>query len=410
MRWIGAVLALVATWSATAVAAPEAPGQRFELRPQDLPRPYATPSAGNSPDHVRRRRGIAPLVPQGYRANLFAEGLDHARWLAVAPSGEVFVAEPRAGKVTLLVDSDGDGRADRRSTFARGHAAPHGLAVQGDSLYVADLVAVWRYRWQPGQTRALEPAQRLTPSGALGDGGGHWTRNLALGPGGRYLYVAIGSEGNIDEEPDPRATIKRFNIDGSGGAVFARGLRNPVGIAFHPDTGVLYTVVNERDGLGDGLVPDYLTAVRQGGFYGWPYAYIGPNPQPGYAARRPDLVARTIVPNVLFQSHSAPMGLLFAKGGQFPEDWQDDAFVAFRGSWNAAVPTGYKVVRVPFENGKPAGWYENFVTGFRLDTPGRRGTAEVWGRPVGLALAADGSLLIAVDVDHSIWRVSRTGG
>jgi glucose/arabinose dehydrogenase len=401
--------AVAAVFSATLAAlAQEKPGERFDLRPGDLPPPYATSSTGNPPDRVRRAPGMAPMAPPGYRVNLFADGLDHARWLAVAETGEVFLAEPRAGKVTQLVDTDGDGRADKRSTFARGHDAPHGLAFHGGSLYVADLEGVWRYPWRPGMTEARGKGERITPDGAFGASGGHWTRNIAIAPDGGHFYVAIGSAGNIGVERPPRATVKEFNIDGSGGRVFASGLRNPVGIAFHPDTGRLYTVVNERDGLGDGLVPDYLAALADGGFYGWPYAYIGPNPQPGYADRRPELVRRTLVPDVLFQSHSAPMALVFARGGQFPEDWQDDAFVAFRGSWNAAVPTGYKVVRVPFENGKPSGWYENFVTGFRLDPPGRRTTARVWGRPVGMALARDGSLLIAADVDHSIWRVSRT--
>lgn len=404
---IAALAVLLGIWGASAFAADDVPGQRFEFRPQDLPRPYATPSVGNGPDHVDRDARMAPVAPAGYQVTLFADKLDHARWLVAAPTGEVLVAEPRAGKVTLLLDTDGDGRADRRSTFARGHSSPHGLALAKGFLYVADLQGVWRYAWRPGQTRATRRPVRLTPSGAFGGTGGHWTRNIAISPDGRQFFVAIGSQGNIDIEPDPRATIKRFNIDGTGGVVFARGLRNPVGIAFHPDTGALYTVVNERDGLGDGLVPDYLTDVQQDGFYGWPYAYIGPNPQPGFADRRPDLVKRSIVPDVLFQSHSAPMGLVFVQSGQFPKDWQGDAIVAFRGSWNAAVPTGYKIVRVPFENGKPRGWYENFVTGFRVDRPGRRGAADVWGRPVGLAFAPDGSLLIAVDVDQSIWRVSR---
>jgi glucose/arabinose dehydrogenase len=397
----------LATVLAGAAAAQDLPGRKFEIRPADLPPPFTTPSVGNRPDRVRRAVGMMPRVPDGYRVNLFAEGLDHARWLAVADSGEVFLAEPEAGKITRLVDSDGDGRAETRSTFARGHDAPHGLAFHGGQLYVGDLDGVWRYAWRPGLERATERGRRITPAGAFGDSGGHWTRNVAIAPDGKRFYVAIGSEGNIEVEPDPRATIKQFNIDGSGGRVFARGLRNPVGIAFHPDTGVLYTTVNERDGLGDGLVPDYLTAVTEGAFYGWPYAYIGPNPQPGFADRRPDLVRQTVVPDVLFEAHSAAMALVFAKGGQFPADWQDDALVAFRGSWNAAVPTGYKVVRVPFEKGRPLGWYEDFVTGFRVDTAGQKTTAQVWGRPVGLALAKDGSLLVAVDVDHSIWRISR---
>ncbi len=403
--WTGAA-ALIALCLGSAHA--ESPGQRFEVRPQDLPAPYATRSASNSPDRVRRTAAMRPVAPKGYRVTLFAEGFSHARWLATAPSGEVFLAEPRAGKVTLLVDSTRDGRADKRFTFAANHDAPHGLALRGAYLYVADLEGIWRYPWRAGQTVAQGRPTRLTPPGAFGESGGHWTRNIALSPDGRHIFAAIGSAGNIDEEPEPRATVKRFNIDGSGGAVFARGLRNPVGIAFHPGTGLLYTVVNERDGMGDGLVPDFLTAVREGGFYGWPYAYIGPNPQPGFAEKRPDLVRRTLVPDVLFQSHSAPLGLVFARGGQFPKDWQDDAFVALHGSWNSGVPTGYKVVRVPFAKGRPLGWYENFVTGFRIDRQGSASTsARVWGRPVGLAIAADGSLLIAADGDNSIWRVSR---
>jgi len=400
--------AIAGAFAGGSACAQDAPGGRHEIRPADLPPPFATPSVSNAPDIVRRTAAMALRVPAGYHANLFAEGLEHARWLAVAESGEVFLAEPQLGKVTLLVDSDGDGRADKRSTFVRGLDMPHGLALRGGYLYVADLDGIWRYSWRPGQERATRRGERITPVGAFGDSGGvHWTRNIAIAPDGKRIYVAIGSEGNVEVDPDPRATIMQFNIDGSGGRVFARGLRNPVGIAFHPETGVLYTTVNERDGLGDGLVPDYLTAVTEGAFYGWPYAYIGPHPQPDLGGRRPDLVRQTVVPDVLFQSHSAPMALLFAKGGQFPASWQDDAFVAFRGSWNAATPTGYKIVRVPFEKGRPLGWYEDFVTGFRVDAPGAKAAAQVWGRPVGLALAKDGSLLIAVDVDNSIWRVSR---
>lgn len=414
MRGPGVLLAILAVTATPVVAQPQpdAPGQRFEILPRDLPKPYATESAGNSPETVRRAAGMRPRVPEGYRVNIFAEGLEHARNLTVAPSGEVFLAEPAAGRITLLVDADGDGAAEQRTIFAEGHESPHGLALQAGWLYVADTERVWRYRWRPGQRRATGKPEPITPDGALGDSGGHWTRNLAFSPDGSHFFVAIGSRGNLAVEEEPRATIKRFRADGSGGAIYARGLRNPVGIAIHPDTGELYAVVNERDGLGDELVPDYLTAVREGGFYGWPYAYIGPNPQPGFAARRPDLVKKTIVPDVLFESHSAPIGLVFAKGGGFPDDWQDDAFVALRGSWNAARPRGYKVVRVPFEKGEPLGWYENFVTGFRIadgadSDPARETTAKVWGRPAGLALAADGSLLIADDTANVVWRVSR---
>jgi len=398
----GFVLAMLTV----SAAAKDLPGQRFHVRPADLPKPYATRSAANPPERVERAAYARPVAPEGYTVNLFADGFDHARWLLAAPSGEVFLAEPNAGRVMLLVDADGDGRAERRYTFAKGHETPHGLALHGDGLYVADLEGVWRYPWKPGRRRPAGPRQRLTPEGALGDSGGHWTRNIAIAPDGGSFFVSIGSAGNLAEEPDPRATIKRFPIGGGPGTVFARGLRNPVGIAFHPETRILYTVVNERDGLGDGLVPDYFTAVRENGFYGWPYAYIGPNPQPGFSKLRPDLVRKTIVPDVLFQSHSAPLGLVFAAGGDFPIEWQDDAFVALHGSWNAAVPTGYKVVRVPFEKGRPLGWYENFVTGFRADSR-KRGRAAVWGRPVGLAVAANGSLLIADDAADVIWRVRR---
>jgi glucose/arabinose dehydrogenase len=384
------------------------PGQRFFYRSQDMPKPFATDSAGNPPEIVRRKASWRPKVPPGFQANLFASGLDHARWLAVAPSGEVFLSEARFDRVTLLIDRDKDGRADEKHIFAKDHNTPHGLALHKGHLYVADLDRVWRYRWRPGQTRASGPAEPFTKAGSLGSADGHWTRNIAFGPKGKSLYVAIGSRGNIGIEPLPRATIKEFDVSSRAGTIFASGLRNPVGIAFHPDTGTLYTTVNERDGLGDELVPDYFTSVKRGGFYGWPYSYIGSTPQPGLTKRRPDLVARAIVPDVLLQSHSAPMAVLFAKGGQFPKDWQDDAFVAFRGSWNAAFPRGYKVVRVLFENGKPTGGYENFVTGFRVDKPSSSGPALVWGRPVGLALLPDGSMLIAVDAAQEIWRISRT--
>ena len=403
MRRIAAVLILL--WSGFAAA--EEPGQHFHVRPQDMPKPFATESAGNPPNIVRRQADWRPKVPAGYQANLFASGLNHARWLAVAPSGEVFLAEARFDQVTLLIDKDRDGRADSKHVFADGHNTPHGLALHGGFLYVADLDRIWRYPWGPGETRPTGPRQAVTRAGALGAPHGHWTRNIAIGPQGKFVYAAIGSMGNIAVEPAPHATIKRFDLASGIGTVFASGLRNPIGIAFHPDTGTLYTSVNERDGLGDELVPDFFTSVRKGGFYGWPYAYIGPTPQPRFANRRPDLVKRTIVPDVLFQSHSAPMAVLFAKGGDFPPDWQDDAFVAFRGSWNAAVPRGYKVVRVPFENGRPTGAYINFVTGFRVDKRGRSGPASVWGRPVGLALLPDGSLLIAADSVHELWRISR---
>lgn len=331
--------------------------------------------------------------------------------MAVAPNGDVFLAQSRIDEVTLLVDTDDDGRADVITPFINGLDGPHGLALDGGFLYVADLRGIWRVPYLAGQRRATTAAERITSPGAFGDSGGHWTRIIAFSADGKHVFAAIGSASNIREEASPRATVTRFDRNGKNGRTFATGLRNPVGIAVHPVTGALYVVVNERDGMGDGLVPDYLTRIDAGEFFGWPYAYIGKNPQPGFADRRPDLVAKSIVPDVLFQSHSAPLGLVFANSEQFPEDWRDDAFVALHGSWNAAQPTGYKVVRVPFKDGRPTGGYENFVTGFWVNTvAGWTGakSAQVIGRPAGLALWRDGSLLIADDGANVIWRVRKS--
>ncbi len=395
---------------AAALPVKQVPGTQHHLRPVDLPAPFASPSSTNPSRSVLLKPGKTPVVMEGYRINLFSDRPSHARWMAVAPSGEVFLAESRIGRVSLLADEDNDGIAERYSVFSRNHSWPHGLAVVGEYLYVADTKRVWRYTWRPGQLRANNLPEAVTKLGDLGSGLGHSTRTLVFDSDASQFFVAIGSIANIAREKEPRATVMRFKANGTGREVYASGLRNPVGLAIHPITGSLVTVVNERDGMGDELVPDYLAVLRKGGFYGWPYAYIGPNPMPGFSTSRPDLVKRTIVPDVLFRSHSAPLGLVFAHGGRFPESWQDDAFVALHGSWNAATPRGYKVVRVPFENGKPLGWYEDFVVGFWVGQGGGgifdRG-AKVIGRPAGLAIASDGSLLIADDVANVIWRVSR---
>lgn len=380
----------------------ERPGARFAVTPRDLPKPFATHSASNPPARVARPPGATLRLPAGFSADIFADGLAGARWMAVAANGDVFLTAQGSDAVLLLRDGDGDGRAETRTVFATGFAGPHGLALQGGFLYVADIFRVWRIPYRAGDMVATRPPQAVTPRGALGAGGGHWTRNIAFAPDGRHFYVAVGSRTNLAEEPAPRATVQEFRADGSAQRTFASGLRNPVGIAFRPSSGDLYVVVNERDGLGDGLVPDYLTRVVRGGFYGWPYSYIGANPQPGFAARRPDRVRAALVPDLLFQAHSAPLGLVFYDGTQFPEAYRGDAFVALHGSWNSAAPTGYKVVRVRFRNGRPVGGYENFATGFWA--AGRR-RARVWGRPVGLAVARDGSLLIADDGGGVIWRV-----
>lgn len=378
-------------------------GERIHIQFADLPDPAPGTGSRNPPDVVARGEDAGLQVPEGFEAHLFADGLAHPRWMLVTPDGDVLLAESREGRITLLRDEDGDGRADLRHTFASGFQRPHGMALHDGDLYVADLQAVWRIPYEPGavEGRGREP---VTPRGALGSGSGHWTRNIVFGPDGEHFYVAIGSRGNLGEEPEPRATVQRFRIDGTDQTTFVGGLRNPVGIAFHPGTDDLYVVVNERDRYGDDHVPDFMTRIEQGDFYGWPYAYLGPHPDPEYGEARPDLVDITARPDVLFQAHSAPIGLVFYGGDQFPDRYRGGAFVAHRGSWNRGTPTGYRIVYVPFTEGRPNGDYEVFADGFR--TGGGDTRAEVWGRPAGLALAADGSLLIADDTGGSVWRVT----
>ena len=262
----------------------------------------------------------------------------------------------------------------------------------------------------PPEQRKPVPAaygqEMITQRGVFGVVAGHQNRHLALDPKTGAMFVGVGSAGNIGVEPEVKASIQRFEADGSGQTTFASGMRNPTTLAFHPTTGELYAGVQERDGLGDNLPPDYFTRVQKGAFYGWPYAYIGPNPQPGFAQRAPDKVKAAVVPDVLFQPHSSVLDVVFYDGEQFPAEYRGDAFVAMKGSWNRSEPTGYKIVRVRFKDGRPDGSYENFVTGFWVSGQHR---AEVWGRPAALAVMKDGSLLIADDTAGTIWRVSYTG-
>ncbi|MCA0199208.1 MAG: PQQ-dependent sugar dehydrogenase [Proteobacteria bacterium] len=383
----------------------QTPGAVIEIAATTLAKPYATPSRANV-SNDKPRAGQMPTVPAGFLVNVFASGLGHARNMFVAANGDVLLAEQRPGKITLLRDADGDGKAELTQTFAEGFKIVYGLAAGKDALYVGDADGIWRIPYTPGDTKARAPQERISADGAFGGGGGHVTRNVTLAPDGSKIYVSIGSRGNIAEEEEQRATIQEFALEG-GKAVkqrtFASGLRNAVGTAFYPGTDTLYTVVNERDGLGDELVPDYLTSVKDGGFYGWPYSYLGQNPQPGFAEKKPDLVKKAIVPDVLFRSHSAPLGLAFYTGTSFPAEYQGGAFVALHGSWNAEKPRAYHVAFVPFKGGKPAAnSYKVFASGFwtGADKP------EVWGRPAGVAVAKDGSLLIADDGSQTIFRVS----
>ncbi|WP_259782515.1 PQQ-dependent sugar dehydrogenase [Aestuariispira ectoiniformans] len=403
-------LAFVTALAAAATARADQPGTVYHIRPDNLPKPYATSSAVNPSTRTYRPEGIPLKVTSGFQVNLFAEDLTHPRNILAASDGTVFLAESKADKITILKDRDGDGHTDYSGSYVTGANRPHGLALHAGYLYFADLDGIWRIAWQPGSMKPSTAPKMISQEDALGGTGGHWTRNIAFSPDGNWLYASIGSRSNIGEEPIPRASIQRFKVhpDGrvSSRQTFAYGLRNPVGIAFKPGTNDLYTVVNERDGMGDGLVPDYFTHVQDGGFYGWPYAYIGSHPMPGYSDKRPDLVKEAIIPDVLFEAHSASLGFTFLDKADVPEDWKDDALVALHGSWNAARATGYKVVRVPFEDGKPTGEYIDFLTGFRLN-PGKPGQAAVWGRPVALTVMPDGSILVSDDAGGTIWRISR---
>src|SRR5476649_49590 len=393
-----------------AALAADHPGQKFQISPASLAKPYATPAVGNESTNIPRPAGTVPEVPQGFAVSVFAEHLTNARWMAVAPNGDVFLAEPSdsAGKITVLRDSNGDGKADKTFTFvSSGFVYPHGLAFHEGYLYVGDLRGIWRIPYKDGQTVAGTPEKVTTRVADLRLRGNHVTRDIAFGPDGG-LYLALGSRDNISDFK-PGAQVFKINPDGSM-SEFASGIRNPVGIAFAPGTSTLFVTTNERDGLGDDLPPDYFTSVKPGGFYGYPYAYIGAHPDPVWSPKDPGgKVASSITPVVLFHAHSAPTGLVFYTGSNFPAEYKGDAFVSLHGSWNAGNPTGYKVVRVHFVNGKPVNGYEKFATGFwnGMGNPGE--PAKVWGRPVGLAVAKDGSLLIADDVANVVWRVTYTG-
>lgn len=394
------LLLMAAVLAGSAAQAVDLPGQRFSISAASLAKPYATSAVDNTSKVIARPSGALPKVPPGFAVSVFAAGVPHARWMTVAPNGDVFLAESDSGKVVILrPTTDGAGVA-KVATFASGFDRPHGLAVHNGALFVADVKSLWRIPYSDGSLKASGKRVHLadtTPS----EGPGHFTRDIAFDSKGK-LYLTIGSRDNVSEEPLPYASVQIVNANGSL-STFASGLRNPVGIAFYPGTDNLYVTVNERDGLGDNLPPDYLTQTHQGDFFGWPYAYIGNHPDPDYGKKRPDLVARTKTPDVLFHAHSAPLGLVFYDGNQFPAEYKGSAFVSLHGSWNDAQPTGYKVVRVKFANGRPENTYENFLTGF---WDGASSPARVWGRPVGLVVAKDGSLLVADDVGGTVWRVA----
>lgn len=379
----------------------------YSFSPRNLPRPRATPSILNVPKIVPPG-AFSLRTPPGFQVRVFAEGLHRPRTLALAPNGDVFCVESLKHRIIVLRDSRHAGRADQRFVFAEKLNYPFGIAfhaVQGKNyLYVANTGSVVRFPYADGQTNAAgkpDTVVRNIPERGYNQ---HWTRNILFSADGRTLYLTVGSQENLAEEPAPRATIMAYHAEGNEeykGRVFASGMRNPVGLAFHPVSGELWTTVNERDYRGDDLVPDYVTSVSQGGFYGWPYYYIGANHDPKMP-EKPSMKRRVRVPDVLLQAHSAPLGLCFYTGTQFPKEYQGDAFVALHGSANRRRRTGYKIIRIHFINGKPAHGYEDFVTGWSLGADDKR----VWGRPVGIVQTPDGALLVSDDANHRIYRIS----
>ena len=394
----------------------DAPGVRRRISINDLPEPYATHSATEPPHIIWRPADQWPKVPPGFRVDLFAQGLKNPRLIRTAPNGDVFVAESWEDRIRVLRSPAGASRAQRSEVFASGLNLPFGIGFYPPGpdpqyLYVANTGSVVRFPYKNGALHAPGAAQMVVPDLPDGwhilRGGGHWTRDLAFSKDGRAMFVSVGSSSNdyegLFENETRRADILEFRPDGSAMRTYASGIRNPVGIAIDPRTGELWASVNERDGLGDDLPPDYITRVVAGGFYGWPWFYIGPHQDPVHRGEHPELRDKVLLPDVLLQAHSASLEMTFYTGTQFPKEYVGDAFAAEHGSWNRSTRTGYKVIRIPQHNAVPIGEYQDFMTGF-VTSGGR-----VWGRPVGVTVAADGALLVSDDASNSIWRVAYQG-
>ena len=364
-----------------------------------LPPPFATKSAGNGPNRTKPPAGFLPTVPAGFRVNVYASDFKTPRWLTVAPNGDIFLAETGAGSIDVLRDPNNTGGAQEREVFASGLTRPFGIVFHDDYVYVGEMQRVVRYHYDAKSSKRTGEAEKLMDL----PGGGHATRTLAFSADGKHLYVAVGSAGNLEtDDPPIRAAITICDPDGNNARLFATGLRNPVGLAIEPKTGELWTSVNERDELGDDLPPDYFTSVKDGGFYGWPYSYIGDNVDSRVKPRRPDLVARAIIPDVLIGAHVAPLQFAFYNGTQFPESYRGGAFIAEHGSWNRATRSGYQVAFVAFKGGKPSADPVPFLSGLVPDPK----SEDVYGRPVGVMVAPDGSLLVSDDGAGVIYRVS----
>lgn len=393
-----------------------------------LPAPYATKSVMNFSNVIGWDDNERPIAPKGFTVSLYADGFDNPRWMYQLPNGDVLVSEANtevgfikkigasivgatkadnvgksANRITLLRDADGDGKPEVKEKFLEGLNKPFGMLLLGKYLYVGNTDALVRYVYQPGDLGIKSNAEKIAD---LPPEGRHWTRNIIANETGSKIYIAVGSASNVAEDgldkEINRANILEINPDGSGLRVYASGLRNPVGMAWSPITGALWAAVNERDELGDDLVPDYLTEVKKDGFYGWPYSYYGQHLDPRMKDQpHSDLVNKAIVPDVPLGSHTASLGLAFYTANSFPKKYRNGAFIAQHGSWNRSVLSGYKVVFVPFKNGRPAGKPEDFLTGFIVDQK-----EKVHGRPTDICILKDGSMLVTDDKTNKIWRVS----
>jgi len=402
-RWICLIAVVVAALGQNRLPAFAAPGDHFNIQPADLPPPNTTLPLGITPSFDSPPPGSVPQVPAGFAISQFASRAGYIRSLAVAPNGDVFVVRPQ-GDVLRFRDARGAGAADQAEPFTSGFKNPHGIAIRDGQLYISDVNAVWSAPYLDRQTIAFSDFKRVTAAPDLRPEGIHPTRDIAFDRAGK-LYLAFGARDDVSEAPAPDATIQLVAADGTMSA-FATGLRNIEGIAFYPGTDDLWITVNERDTLGARVPADFLARAKAGDFFGWPYAYDGPNPDPVYGPKRPDMVAKSKTPEVLFGAHSAPLGLVFYTGSQFPAEYRNDAFVAIHGSGPADKPDGYKVVRVRFKDGKPIGGYEDFVTGF-FSANGEK--VSMWGSPSQLAVATDGSLLFVDDKNNCVWRVTYKG-
>ncbi|MGA2085885.1 MAG: PQQ-dependent sugar dehydrogenase [Terracidiphilus sp.] len=398
----------------------ESPGIRRHLTVADLPAPAPEQSVDNGPTLVPRPDNAWPIAPKGFKVDLYATGLDNPRLIRTAPNGDLFLAESETGKIKVFRGVGADGRAGQVSVFATGLHQPFGIAFYPAGpnpswVYIGNTDGIVRFPYKNGDLTARGPSEHLAdlPGGGRLRGGGHWTRDLVFSKDGTKLFASVGSHSNVDDsdthpEEFHRADVLEFTPEGKFIKVYASGLRNCVGEAINPITGELWCSTNERDSLGNNLPPDYITHVQEDGFYGWPWYYMGdPNggiQDPRHPGKHPELQSKVITPDILLNPHFASLEMLFYEGSQFPREFKGDGFAAEHGSWNRALRAGYEVIRLPMRNGHATGEYEDFLTGFV--TP----DGQVWGRPVGVSVAKNGSLFVSDDGSRSIWHVSYVGG